>query len=195
MAFKFYDAEIEYLESTGTQYIDTKVIPYRGLKATINFQYTSLRNEQSLFGSWTSNPNVIYEVTLYNGKWYFGSYSLSENSISWLNNAIDTNRHTISIDGNGSISQDDVTLLTTSNVSNNTSYSSVCIFGRKLRGYIESNTRSSIRCYSFKLAENNKLIFDAIPVRVGNVGYMYDRVSGQLFGNIGTGNFILGPDI
>ena len=37
-------------------------------------------------------------------------------------------------------------------------------------------------------------LFDAIPVRVGQVGYMYDKVSGQLFGNAGTGAFILGPD-
>jgi hypothetical protein len=35
---------------------------------------------------------------------------------------------------------------------------------------------------------------DLIPVRIGNVGYMYDKVSGQLFENQGTGNFILGPD-
>lgn len=26
------------------------------------------------------------------------------------------------------------------------------------------------------------------------IGYMYDKVSGQLFGNQGTGNFILGAD-
>ena len=37
-------------------------------------------------------------------------------------------------------------------------------------------------------------IFDFIPVRVGSIGYMYDRVSGQLFGNSGTGAFIIGPD-
>ena len=35
---------------------------------------------------------------------------------------------------------------------------------------------------------------DLIPVRVGQVGYMYDKVSGQLFGNVGTGDFGLGPD-
>ena len=35
---------------------------------------------------------------------------------------------------------------------------------------------------------------DLIPVRVGQVGYMYDKVSRQLFGNSGTGNFILGND-
>lgn len=34
-----------------------------------------------------------------------------------------------------------------------------------------------------------------LPYDVGTVGYMYDRVSGQLFGNAGTGDFILGPDI
>jgi hypothetical protein len=33
-----------------------------------------------------------------------------------------------------------------------------------------------------------------IPVRVGTTGYMYDKVSGQLFGNVGTGDFILGAD-
>ena len=44
-----------------------------------------------------------------------------------------------------------------------------------------------------KDAEYN-ILRDFIPVRVGNVGYMYDKVSGQLFGNSGTGSFILGPD-
>lgn len=43
-------------------------------------------------------------------------------------------------------------------------------------------------------SDNNK-IFDAIPVRIGTIGYMYDKVSHQLFGNSGTGNFILGPDL
>jgi hypothetical protein len=32
-------------------------------------------------------------------------------------------------------------------------------------------------------------------VRKGTVGYLYDRVSGKLFGNAGTGDFVLGPDV
>ena len=43
--------------------------------------------------------------------------------------------------------------------------------------------------------DGETLVRDYIPVRVGQVGYMYDKVSGQLFGNSGTGNFILGNDI
>jgi hypothetical protein len=55
---------------------------------------------------------------------------------------------------------------------------------------------SWIKCFAFQLWDaNSVLIRDIIPVRVGNVGYMYDNVSGQLFGNAGTGNFILGNDI
>ena len=46
----------------------------------------------------------------------------------------------------------------------------------------------------FAYDENNDFLLDAIPVRVGNVGYIYDKVSGKLFGNAGTGSFILGPD-
>ena len=42
--------------------------------------------------------------------------------------------------------------------------------------------------------DNGVVLADMIPVRVGSVGYMYDRVSGQLFGNDGTGDFIVGPD-
>ena len=35
-----------------------------------------------------------------------------------------------------------------------------------------------------------------IPVRKGTVGYLYDKVSGQLFGNANsTGAFTLGPDV
>ena len=34
-----------------------------------------------------------------------------------------------------------------------------------------------------------------VPVRVGQVGYMYDKVSGEFFENKGSGNFGLGPDV
>lgn len=43
------------------------------------------------------------------------------------------------------------------------------------------------------------LVRDFIPVRFTNEngvteGAMYDRVSGHLFGNAGTGAFVIGPD-
>ena len=52
---------------------------------------------------------------------------------------------------------------------------------------------SSCKFHYLKFKGRDGLL-DIIPVRVGDVGYLYDRVSGQLFGNSGTGEFIVGPD-
>ena len=51
-----------------------------------------------------------------------------------------------------------------------------------------------MRIFSCKIYDDGTLVRDLIPVRVGDVGYMFDRISGQLFGNAGTGAFIIGPD-
>lgn len=52
-----------------------------------------------------------------------------------------------------------------------------------------------VTVFGFKLYKSGALVRDYIPVRKGTVGYLYDRVSGALFGNAGTGDFVLGPDI
>ena len=63
--------------------------------------------------------------------------------------------------------------------------------------YYEDGTRLvwTDRISAFQVTKGDELILDLIPVRVGSVGYMYDRVSGTLFDNIGTGDFIVGPDV
>ena len=70
-----------------------------------------------------------------------------------------------------------------------TSFSSLLLMGY-YRSYGYPYRLSS--CY---INHNGVRIYDMIAVRIGSVGYMFDRVSGELFGNIGTGSFILGPDI
>ena len=66
---------------------------------------------------------------------------------------------------------------------------------QKLRLFFGYNANTQAKIASYKHIKNGQTVIDFIPVRVGNVGYMYDKVSRQLFGNNGTGNFILGPDI
>lgn len=55
--------------------------------------------------------------------------------------------------------------------------------------------RSVARLYNVELLRDGIKLRDYIPVRIGEVGYMYDKVSGELFSNAGSGSFILGPDI
>jgi hypothetical protein len=54
---------------------------------------------------------------------------------------------------------------------------------------------AEMRVYACQIFQNDVLVKDFVPVRIGQVGYMYDTVSGELFGNLGTGDFTLGPDI
>ena len=54
--------------------------------------------------------------------------------------------------------------------------------------------KGKISSFSVYDTSTNQKLLDLIPVRKNGVGYMYDRVSGQLLGNSGTGDFVLGPD-
>lgn len=51
------------------------------------------------------------------------------------------------------------------------------------------------RVYAFSIRKEGEAVLDLVPVRVGDEGFMYDRVSGRLFGNSGTGRFVVGPDV
>lgn len=65
----------------------------------------------------------------------------------------------------------------------------------QLMGDFIANASFLGRLYFFKLDKAEAPVLDMIPVRKGDEGFMYDRVSGRLFGNSGSGRFILGPDI
>lgn len=57
---------------------------------------------------------------------------------------------------------------------------------------------ASVKIWYFKIIHGSTVVRDFIPVRFTNKlgvseGAMYDRVTGQLFRNAGTGSFIIGP--
>jgi len=49
--------------------------------------------------------------------------------------------------------------------------------------------------YAFTISSGGVVTHDLIPVRLGNTGYIYDRITNKRFGNAGTGDFVLGPDV
>lgn len=57
-----------------------------------------------------------------------------------------------------------------------------------------SNRTQCFDCGASWIYDNQgNIIQYLVPVKVNGVGYMYDKVSKQLFGNSGTGTFIMGP--
>ena len=65
-----YDAEIEYLESTGTQYIDTNLLiqNYSGYQVELEYCFTAKPLDESwVFGYWNNNPSArLYLIGYYN---------------------------------------------------------------------------------------------------------------------------------
>ena len=183
-----YDAEIEYLESSGSQYINTNqylntsnfeigysVLGNRGHwgyvhNYVVNGAWVTVDETTAFFGSWNNTDKV--SVSSY--------ISSTENTIVYAQSGATINGTTISKNLN---------LRGVDNLA-----SVPLLFFALHDFYNNSLIYSNSKFKSFYLKNNGELVVDMIPVRVGQVGYMYDRVSGQLFGNAGTGSFILGPD-
>ena len=178
-----YDAEVQFLESTGTQYIDTGLKGIANEQITIDFKNVSGSSMAGIFGSRTTSSTG--KVWLIRSQNY--SIRASLGSSSNVTIASLSGRYKVVIDtGNG-----------TALVNNTNSYNigsfttsdyNMLLFTNQTANTI--NSIPNVRVYELIIGDRMHLI----PVRVGSVGYMYDRVSRQLFGNAGTGDFIVGPD-
>lgn len=187
-----YDAEVEYLESTGTQYVDTGIVPTdttgfvvraismptgEGNNRLIGCQDGQVR---CLFsGSPKTTTNSFFGWNAAVG--HLGNYSNSElvASLNFLNDrtaVLNGETKAAALETLGALT------------------SSILIFGNNVNGAAFSSQLFSGRLIYAKVSDGSTLVRDYVPVRVGQVGYLFDKVSKQLFGNAGTGSFVLGPD-
>lgn len=185
-----YDAEVQYLEADGTQYINTGVylntsnfeIGYSVVGKCGQFGYV---HQNVANGAWVTVDcdNAFFGQWYQNNRIAISSYlSSTENTIKYTNSGVNVN---------GSNFSKNLALTGTDNLN---SYPLVFFthydfYSRGLQWEVNSKFKS------FYLKNNGTLVVDMIPVRKDGVGYMYDRVSGQLFANAGTGDFIIGPDV
>ena len=190
---KPYDAEVEWLESTGTQYIDTGIIVNNQISMECVMAMTSATPIYSLQGMTLGQNCGWFNIGCYNEATlvaYFSANSREGAQISY-----DRDFHTYFI--SASLQRIDNTT-THINSGQHIGYNtdkqiyqeplSIYIFARHV-GWITTDDLiySHSKIKNCRIRFNDMLIADYIPVRVGNVGYMYDKGSGQLFGNQGTG--------
>lgn len=175
-----YDAEIEYLRSSGTQYINC------GIRLSNNSEMVI--KVRALINStcYLAGGKGFYIAQQWRGSNVFACFRTDTRLLSGINGYSSVN--TFKLNNTGFYANDvlkaaieDSTAFTTT--------SNAAIF--RVNGI--GDVSPSI-VYYLKISNEGILVRDLIPVRKGQVGYMYDRVSKQLFGNAGTGDFILGPD-
>ena len=192
-----YDAEVEWLESTGTQYIDTGVFASLNTSVDIKAQFTELFNDNALIamdnGYGAKDSFALEYYSKFGICLSIGGASPYWKTITVItvvtNTWYDISAGRVSAKVNG------VRFARVYDSGNPVSFSPLhhlymFSFGRKGAPIIFGKARIA---YS-QIYDNGVSLRDFIPVRVGDVGYMYDRVSEQLFGNQGTGAFIIGPD-
>jgi hypothetical protein len=188
-----YDAEIEYLESRNGAYIDTLLGANNNYVIDCKFKVVNPTTNISPFGFYVNGVSALRTYWRKSGSFYY-QYKFT--------NGIDTNITTKDEWHNVLFTNEKVIFdgqqfspsTASDYVNNNLKF---ILFGSNSSnsGYELMSTHVSFIDIAYiSISLNNSKIADFIPVRVGQVGYMYDKVSGTLFGNAGTGNFILGPD-
>lgn len=197
-----YDAEIEYLQSSGTQYIDTGISPSTNFECEIKAEFTQNQaGYDTLLGSYTSTSEYGVALAIratYEANAGYIQFGANGSGTSLIVSSIQTlglhtyktslKNSTLKVDVDGTVNS-----LTWGNGQSPSSLPMYMFARNKGGGTIGNYSKAKV--YYCKIWNGGNLVFDAIPVRVGQVGYMYDRVSRQLLGNAGSGDFALGGDI
>ena len=192
-----YDAEVEYIQSGGSQWIDTLVTLTGDSKIEVDFIGLGMGNK-AVFGADNGQTFQQGEIAIFWLHPYLEAISPSSNSSS----AIIQPRPSYATNTRYVVSYDKTNLVV--NGSSQTSGWYADYVGTRTLFIFATNRGSAVvpsdmQLFSFKIYTGSTLVRDMVPVRFTNElgqpeGAMYDRVSGQLFRNAGTGAFTIGPD-
>lgn len=183
---------VEYLESTGSQWIETGVSASNtssSLQVAASLRFTSLSNiEEDLMGSGNAQTPTI-------GRIWTRYYMWAQSGSGWQPEVCDTNWHEVSFTFNnpsGRVFELDGTLY--SGTQSNTFQA-----GDGVHIFASGPNRFALRCQLAKLTiwQDGIPVRDFRPIAIGTTGYMLDLVSGDYlsYGNKGTGAFVIGPDV
>jgi len=178
---------IEYIESTGTQYIDTGIIPTNH-RLKIKFQKNDSLGS-SIFGSYgTTALTDSYELTWYQGKWYYSNGQKNTNHPTTPPAVTDViTLDYFTFDNKVIMNGNEVGSTLSASVSINPLY----LFGKNAT----YQQLSSMKLWYAQIydRETQQLVRDFVPaIDENGVICLYDNVTKAYFYNQGEGEFIGG---
>ena len=187
--------EVEYIQSSGTQYINTGYKPNSNTRLVYDCNVaSSVTANNGIFGvrdtSAATSPNRFNFWIQGSGSTirsdYFGTGKNPSQSINLLNQriVIDKNKNVCTVAGNTLTSE-----AGTGQCENN-------LFLFCVNNAGTPNYYTNTRLYSCQIYDNGALIRDFVPAKNsdGTVG-LYDLVNDAFYSNAGTGTFTAGPDV
>ena len=182
---------LDYIESSGTQWIDTGVIPSLTQKYIIDGQFTDVGSSQH--NGATNGGYYFLPLSIWSGYNYFGCQSGSSAIFSSVSK--DLNKHIFVFDLlNGKFIVDTVEQSFTPS-SNISQVSEIAFYLFRLNGI--NSGYDYLRLYSCKIYDNGTLVRNYIPCYRYSDGVegLYDTVNNRFDTNQGTGRFIRGKEI
>ena len=182
-----------YVEFTGAQTIDTGFYPTKKTRVVADFQMTSLASSPQQF-VWSSNNEMCQRIyTQGSGKWgWFAGWNAVTDGCADTGIIPDNYRLTADIDGptqTGVLTRDgaDLSRLTVAKTSGGSCTTTMKIGSRFAANGTTWNF-ASMKLYSFKVYEDEKLERDYVPyVQDGVVG-LWDKVYGTFAPNVRSGD-------
>lgn len=190
--------EVEYLESTGTQYIDTGVKCQNNIGCSVEFAFNNNSTTyQYLLGEVTVGTSRFSPIFLdkENNSGFF-SYTATLSFSFNTYGAFDTNKHKVDFNSDGKRNviydgiQKGVIGETATGLGKN-----IYIFGRNNSSLISDRVYAKI--YSLKLYDNGIIVRNFVPCyeKSTKIAGLYDLVNGVFYKNKGTGFFSVGSAI
>ena len=211
VAETIYDSKVQWLQSDGTAYIDTGIKPNNKIDGShimkIELEVETLAGfsgNTAIFGSRIANNDTQFVLQFYldqvgsgNNRWAFRfgnnlnyvDHNKTNGTFAIYNN-VSGNNMVMNITGQHNLSVS----VANANFSNNYN---IYLFAQNSGGSVAGRNNSQyLRIKWCKLYDGSTLQRDFIAVRKNGVGYMYDRVSRQRFGNAdNSGSFSYGNDV
>lgn len=194
--------EVEYLESTGTQWIDTGVHQRYGLACTLTYRKTgSTESWGTYFGCGSADDpkwNILGRHYSSEGASFNPWYANDEYGECRVPVST-TEMNTVTVRG-GACEKDGASYAITTVAGRIGTQYSIYLFSANNANLAWRSQPCRIAAFSIADEDaSGELVRDLIPVRFTNEngvseGAMYDRVTKQLFRNQGTGAFVIGPD-
>jgi hypothetical protein len=187
---------LEYIQSTGTQYIDTVYVPTNTTKWILDAQFTETTNLDQINGrvDATVSPSgqrisIGIAPTQYISE---VGFTLCGGGFTSTGTTANTNRHIFEIDMINRIGKVDSQQINLS-VQTIASTRSLFLFARN-NGSADLYCKEKI--YSSQIYDNGTLVRNMIPVmrKSDNEIGMLDLVEGKFYGNAGTGKFTANLD-
>ena len=187
--------ELEYIESSGTQYINTEIVPKSTTRIVSDFSFVELPSGSLAASGWVNGGGKQFWFGVGSDGNFKASVSGNATS-SPAGVAADTGRHsfdistsTLEFDGTEFANQGSAF---TDEASGNTLY----LFAGHVTWSPYVAYQTKMRLYSCQIYDGASLVRDFVPVRRvsdSTLG-LYDCVAGSFFANAGSGSFSAGSE-